>query len=187
MKTQRGFTLIEMMVAVSIFTIVMVISSGSLFSILDANSKSQSLKSVMNNLNLALEGMSRGMRMGSSYHCGNTGTLSAPQDCVAGSNYVVFEPSGGDGGTLTDQVVYRLNNNQIERSTSGGGTGSFLPITAPEVVVENMQFYVTGTAAASEQPKVVIIVEGHAGVKSRVRTDFNIQTVVSQRLLDISP
>ena len=66
----KGFTLIELMTAVSIFIVIMTVSMGSILSIFDANRKSRSLKTVMNNLNLALESMSREMRYGRSYNCG---------------------------------------------------------------------------------------------------------------------
>ena len=44
---KKGFTLIELMVSITIFSIVMLISVGALLSIIDANRKDQSLKSVM--------------------------------------------------------------------------------------------------------------------------------------------
>ena len=70
------------------------------------------------------------------------------------------------------------------RSTNGGG--SYTAITALEVVVEDLKFYVTGTSATDVlQPRVIIVVVGYAGVQEKIRTDFNIQTSVSQRQLDI--
>ena len=50
-STTGGFTLVELMVSVSLFAIVMVISMGSVVSVFDANKKSQSLRTVMDNLN----------------------------------------------------------------------------------------------------------------------------------------
>ena len=55
----RGFTLIELMVSVTIFIIVMVIALGSLLSISEAERKAEQLKTVMNNLNFGLESMAR--------------------------------------------------------------------------------------------------------------------------------
>ena len=67
-----GFTLVELMVSVSIFAIVMFISLGSILSILDANQKSKTLRSVMDNLNSAMESMTRTVRFGINYHCGSS-------------------------------------------------------------------------------------------------------------------
>jgi prepilin-type N-terminal cleavage/methylation domain-containing protein len=183
-NSKKGFTLIEMMVSVGIFAIVMTISAGTLFAIMDANAKSQALKSVMNNLNLALEGMSRNIRVGSTYHCSDTSNIEVAEDCPFGSSIFAFEKTGGNPETALDQVVYRLRQGQIERSLDGGT--SYSAITSPEVEIETLRFIVRGSSPEDNlQPSVVILVRGSAGIKAKIRTDFDIQTTVSQRLLDI--
>src|SRR3989338_687085 len=99
---KKGFTLIELMTALSIFIIVMTISMGSIIGIFDANRKSRSLKTVLNNLNLAVESMSREMRFGKNYHCGS-GTVTDPQDCPAGDTLISFLSSNNI------QTTYRFN------------------------------------------------------------------------------
>ncbi|MBX9765465.1 type II secretion system GspH family protein, partial [Patescibacteria group bacterium] len=49
-KPRRGFTLVELMVAVSIFAIVMMIGVGALLSLVQTNRRAQAINSVMNNL-----------------------------------------------------------------------------------------------------------------------------------------
>lgn len=182
--SKRGFTLVEILVSVMIFSVVMLIAVGALLSMLDANRKAQALKSSINNLSFALENMARQMRAGSSYHCG-TGTLTATLDCINGSSQFAFEKYGGDPATANDQVVYRLASSRIERSIDGGAT--YLPITAPEVVVEELMFYVVGAPATDspkEQPKVIIKIRGYAGENDRTRTQVRLETMVTQRSLD---
>ncbi len=53
-SSQRGFTLIEMIVAVAVFSIVMVVGAGALLSIVDANRRGQAQQTVINNLNFAI-------------------------------------------------------------------------------------------------------------------------------------
>lgn len=184
---QSGFSLVEMLVAVALFAIVMMVSTGALLSLIDANRKAQALHSVMNNLNIALDGMVRSIRMGDTYHCGNAGTYSNVRDCENGDTLLAFEPFGGDSGDSSDQWVYWYDANaqQIFKSEDGGSTG--FAVTAPEVQIENMQFYVTGTTVAdTEQPKVVIVVQGTAAPgDARTETTFNIQASATQRVLDI--
>lgn len=185
LRQSQGFTLVELLVSVAIFSVVMLVAVGSLLTMVEASRKAQAMKSVINNLNFALESMSRTIRVGTFYHCGVTGSIGTPQDCSQGSSYFAFEKSGGNSSSLSDQIVYRLIDNRIERSIDGGGT--FIPITAPEVVVEDLRFYVVGSQATPDtvQPKVVMIVRGSAQITSRSRTEFNLQTTIAQRLPDI--
>ncbi|MDE2040944.1 MAG: type II secretion system protein [Patescibacteria group bacterium] len=65
----RGFTLLEMLVSLAIFTIAAVFAVGSLVRITALNRQAQTLQSSMNNLGFALEAMSREMRVGTDYYC----------------------------------------------------------------------------------------------------------------------
>ncbi|MDP4020742.1 MAG: type II secretion system protein [Candidatus Adlerbacteria bacterium] len=201
----RGFTLIELMVSVTIFIIVMVISLGSLLSISTAERKAESLKVIMNNLHFGLESMSRSVRTGITYHCGTTGVIDTPNDCgntgnpYPAQNYFAFEAVGGNINSSGDQVVYYLETNPatcdqtgtggcIMRSVASGGNP--LPITAPEVVITSLMFYVIGSAAEFQndsthsQPKVVITLTGQVVAGTAPSTKFSLQTSVTQRLYD---
>lgn len=172
---KKGFTLIELMTAVSIFSIVMTISMGSIVGIFDANRKSRSLKTVLNNLNLAVESMSKEIRFGTNYHCGS-GDITEPQDCPSGDTLVSILSSD------STQITYRLNDKSIEKQIDDGG---YISLTAPEIIVDDLTFYVLG--ARSEdlfQPKVLIKIKSHSG-EGKGRSDFTLQTTVSQRILDI--
>lgn len=185
--TQKGFTLIELIVALAVFTIVVLISIGSLFSIIHSNRKAQAQKSVMNNLQFAVESMTRSMRVGTLYHCdASVSPLDGRRNCAsgAGSDSIAFEYSGGDELDVNDQVVYRLQDKAIERSVDGGD--NYIPITAPEVEVDNLRFFVNGALDDDLiQPQVLIVIQGHAGTSTvESLTEFNIQTFVTQRELD---
>ncbi|MEX0652402.1 MAG: type II secretion system protein [Candidatus Paceibacterota bacterium] len=187
-QQKKGFTLIEIMVAVSLFAVVMTISVGSLLSLIDANRKAQALNSVINNLNFALENMSRNIRVGNTFHCTDTTTVPAnidiPQDCANGGVLFAFESNSGDISDSTDQVVYRFINSRIEKSINGGAT--FIPITASEVTINDMRFYTVGSARGDAlQPRVVMTITGTAGVNAKASTDFSLQTTISQRVLDL--
>ena len=172
---KKGFTLIELMTAISIFIIIMVISMGSVINIFDANRKSRSLKAVIGNLNLVVESMSKEMRFGQNYHCGS-GNVTEPQNCPSGDTLMSFLSSDDL------QVTYRLDSGSIGKQL---GNGAYIPVTAPEIVIDNLTFYTLGAGTGdSFQPKVIIKIKGHAGA-NRGRSDFTLQTLVSQRALDI--
>lgn len=175
-KKNQGFTLIELLTAVSIFAIVMTVSLGSITGVFDANRKSRALRAVINNLNLAMETMSKEMRFGRNYHCG-TGTVETPQNCPAGGTIMSFLSSEND------QITYRLAGTSIEKQVNDG---DFVAVTAPELVLDDLTFYTLGAGTDNAlQPKVIIRARGHAG-NEKGRSDFTLQTLVSQRRLDVN-
>ncbi len=191
-KARRAFTLIEMMVAVSIFAIVMLVGVGALLSLIQANARAQAINSVMNNLNAALESMSRTIRVGTTYHCETSpvppppSVLAMAKDCAGGGGVLLaFEGSNGNPNDANDQVVYRLNGKQLERSLLAGVNGSFVALTAPEVSIDQFNFYVVGSAPGDGvQPRVLVRIQGSAQVPGG-KTTFTVQASVVERLLDI--
>lgn len=191
-RKERGFSLIELIVSVALFATVMLVSVATLLALVDANRKAQALQSVMNNLNVALDSMVRSIRMGSTYHCGSAPYTSA-LSCPSGSTVFAFEPFGGDPDDATDQWVYEYDSVTKRLYKSEHGGLSRLPVTAPEVQIEEMVFYVIGTDRGCTvspcdaiQPKVVISIRGTAGTdKAKTTTDFAIQATAVQRLLDL--
>jgi len=185
-RSEWGFTIIELTVALGLFTVVMLISVGALLSIVDANRKVRALGSVMDNLSFAIENMSRSIRVGDTYHCGTSGSIVSPRNCSNGDSFFAFEATDGDPGNSGDQIVFRLNGNQIEKSTDSGST--YLSITAPEIVIDSgtgLQFYVVGTSSGdNRQPRVIMVIRGQAGVKTKEISRFEIQTTISQRSVD---
>jgi prepilin-type N-terminal cleavage/methylation domain-containing protein len=177
---EEGFTLVEMMVSVSVFVIVMVISTGSILSVFDANNKSQNLRAVMDNFNFTMEGMTRTIRFGKNYHCDATQPNHLlPRDCAGGATSIeVLSPTGS-------QVVYKLSGTKIVRSTNGVD----YDLTASDVTITNLSFRVFGSPLYGGgtdlyQPQVIIVVSGYAGSKATTKSTFNLETTVSQRQFD---
>jgi prepilin-type N-terminal cleavage/methylation domain-containing protein len=192
-KQTRGFSLIEMMVAMSIFSIVMMIGVGALLSLVEANRRAQAINSVMSNLNAATESITRAIRVGTTYHCRTSSTapaaseLSTTQDCAAGGGRLLaFESSTGSVSDVNDQVVYRINGTQLERSLNAGGT--WIALTAPEVVIDSFEIYVVGSSPLSAgdtiQSRAVMRIQGSAPIPGGT-TRFSVQAGTTQRLLDI--
>jgi prepilin-type N-terminal cleavage/methylation domain-containing protein len=198
-RGQAGFTLIEMIVAVGLFAVVMLVSVGALLSLVTANRKAQGLQSVMNNMNVAIDGMVRAVRMGSSYDGSGqcSGNIDGqPKDCTGGSTQFSFEPYHNcsdpnthcDGSGLVPRRIYWYDSvsKSIYRSDDGTLAGS-APITSPEVNINSVTFYVLGSASGdTQQPKVLIVIKGSAGSAQLVTsTTFHIQATAVQRILDL--
>lgn len=179
LKPSRGFTLVEMLVSISVFMVVMLVAASSLLSIIDANNKAQSLKSAINNLNFALESMQKNIRVGTNYTCNYGGTSSCPNGDIV-MDFKSYKDLNDDT-FINDYVTYRFNGSSIERCISVNSSclngGAFTKLTAPEVKITYMKFYVNN----SSQPRVLITISGEAGNKERIKTNFNLQTTVSQR------
>jgi len=183
---QKGFTLVEMMVSVALFAIVMMVCVEVLLALVSANQKAQALQSVMNNLNITLDGMVRPIREGSNFHCGG-GLNTTVQDCAAGDTTFAFEPFGN---TPTDQpwvYTFAQDSNGVGRIYKSENGQAPIAITAPEVSIQSMEFYVVGTTRGDQtQPKVIIVIKGTAGVAgSKAATTFHIQATSVQRVLDL--
>lgn len=195
-----GFTLVELIVSVGLFTAVIFVATGALLSVVALNKKAQAQQSAINNLNFALENIARSIRTGSNYRC-NLGVVDrwdgtswqdvTPNDCdsnTAGGNQIIFESESGDGGDNNDNWSYYLENSTIIAKKKGNSANA---ITAPEIFIEDIRFFVTGaTVAGGTQPMVRIVLKGYAFVgdtntDNPRRVDFNLQTIASQRKLDV--
>lgn len=176
--SQRGFTLIEIMVSLSVFIIIMTISLGSILSILEAHDKSETKKTAMDNLNFALESMSRTVRFGTNYYCGETATNPPPpMDCQAGAQALTVKASDG---TL---VVYSLSGGRMMKKVNE----SSAPVTSSEITITRLMFYVFNSGLLPDvgQPRVIMVISGTTGNKVSTQSTFNLQTMMSQRKLDI--
>jgi prepilin-type N-terminal cleavage/methylation domain-containing protein len=195
-----GFSLVEVLVSLTIFTIVVTISVGSLLVLIDANAKSQSMQVVMTNLNFTLDSMTREIRTGEGYFCGAHSTSTLPtndsavnpsvQDCLSGGSAFSFREGGGSGlttGLTSRRIAYRLTETlglgRIERRLADE---SWIPVTAADVDINELRFVVSGTSRNDQlAPSATIFINGTVRQGEVSGTDFSIQTTVAQLLLDI--
>lgn len=182
----RGFTLVEMIVSIGVFTISVLIIVGSLISLDNASRKARTERIATDNLSAALDSMARSIRMGTVFHCGCAGSFNTRLDCPmtdavggGGGQCLAFEGQFGSSLTPNDQIVFRLSGGRLQRSTNGGG--AYLDMTAPEMTITNLKFYLTGSAAVIDQPVVIMNIRGKAGAQAKTMTDFNLQTTLAAR------
>ena len=176
-----GFSLIELLVALAVFSVSATIGLTVLLSARDAQQKILALRVTQDSLSYALDIMGKEIRTSSAYRCGidNNDFSSASRDCSSGGPLFSFD------NALGQRVIYRVTNGRLQKSVDGGG--SFIYITAPEIEVniEKLTFYVVGSLAGdNSQPRVTVVLRGTAGIKEKTKANLNIQTTISQRLLD---
>ncbi len=187
-KLQRsgGFTLVEILVAVGLFVVIATFSLGAVVSIFDANKKAQASKTVVDNLNITIENMARTIRFGTKYHCGTGGSsLSEAKDCDDSGVDDAFFAVTFDGNIVT----YNLCSTQIKRSGTGATScsdTSTQAITSSDTTIDYLKFYVKGNLPFDDvQPYIKVVIKGHVGGKPSIQTNFSIETLISQRTLDL--
>ncbi|MEN9852336.1 MAG: hypothetical protein RI996_279 [Candidatus Parcubacteria bacterium] len=198
---KTGFTLVELLVSLAIFSIVVVASLGAMLSIADANRRVQKTRAVLDNLSLSMESMSRNLRLGNTYRCekieGPTYTvpssnLHVTRDCSSLSgnwgNFVAFEDQFGNQVDNTDQAYYYLDQVSGRIMYKKYNVAATTALTSDDLKIKSLRFYVTGITGTGEkvQPKIIIVVSGTTEVgKAQEPVEINLQTTVSQRPLNI--
>jgi prepilin-type N-terminal cleavage/methylation domain-containing protein len=195
-KKTAGFTLIEMLVSLSLFTIVVTIAVGALLSLIGASKGVQSEQSVMTTLTFVLDSMTREIRTGTNYYCHTSAVLDgAPvgttnsRDCVSGSNGLSFIEGGTSltTGASSKRIAYYLDTssgtNRIMRKV---GILDPESIVSDGITITDAQFFVTGStrlgvSTNTVQPTVTIILEA----RDDTGATTTLQTTITQRELDI--
>lgn len=212
---KKGFTLVELMVSLSIFSIVMVISTGTLLIMIDINAKAQALYTSTTNLSFALDSMTREIRTGYHYYCSRVthfGTDEGVGDDQHGTNILPEDSTMDDCDTersanfiaftrerTADRIGYRFNSDDHSIEYAEDGDDAWVRMTSSDVYIEDFQIVVEGStpffterngeyepnADGYDQPIMNILIKGYVNNGLEENTDFNIQTRIVQRRLDL--
>ena len=185
-KEKYGFTLIEMLVAVGLFTVVIVITLTAILSIIDFQRKVTAFQNIQNNLNFALEVISKDLKTGDKYYCGlnsfdmPTGGANdiIPRSCLSGGQIITFRNSN------SDKITYRFLSGRIERIVNDL---QILVLTSNNVDIDPdiSKFFVIGAEDIGvSQPRVTIVLKATSGYKDKTKEIFNLQTTISQLLIN---
>ena len=198
-KLVGGVTLVEMIVAIGLFTIVTFLVMSAFLTVISADRHSRGLRIATDNLNLALEDMSRRIKTGTQYNCGGgTGT----NDCVDPG------PSWGAGKEIFEFIDQEDDRIKYQRGVGpgplvGGGCGAVWPsgqgcivrvkdfssavATSPEIDIKDLKFWVYGSSEAAKniQPFVRILVGGSVKASATDNPEFQIETMITQREMDL--
>jgi prepilin-type N-terminal cleavage/methylation domain-containing protein len=200
MWNNKGFTLIEVIVSVSIFAIVAMTTIGALIYANRVNQQAQAVKLALDNLNFAMDAMGYELRQrGVTYYCSVSGM--DPNDPVPPSPPVGKDcpVSGGGGGEEGIKLIRTADEGSISWSfyqlAQDGGRGYLefwetefgdeaVRITSPDLDLTGVRFYVYNSEPeagdAAVWPRVLISITGEAQV-GRQTHQFAVETLVSQR------
>lgn len=203
-----GFTVIEIVIAVGLFTVVMIIGIGAVLRVNQIHKKTSDTRQAIDSMHFVLEDMSRNIRLGSFYNCrASVGGLGETEDCpfeegITPYQSMAFEKVNGNITDDGDQVVYRIieipgtgiyklvKGAGIACATSPTGSGC-LDLTPYSVHIDpNKSGFNIENAENPDpmsgdgtQPKVTIRLAGDI-VYLGITTPFSVQTTISQRQID---
>jgi type II secretory pathway pseudopilin PulG len=209
LRTNLGFSLVEMLVSIAIFMVVAVIAVTALLKIVDASKKSQTLQDTVNNVNFVMDSITRELRVGKAYTCssqpgGYTGSITGGSpSCPSGTgSSIAFlssnTTSDGLGGTCNLTYAYYFEpitpattppTWTIEKAQQGtrnncsdslgGSSNPYAPIIDPSIIIT--AYTIKVNLVAGTQPSVFLYIKGYTGNADKTKTYFDLQTTVSKR------
>ncbi len=188
----KGFTLVEILVALAIFSFVITIGTGALVTLSNTNHSAQLSRKTVDNVDYIMDDIVRELRLGKNYHCideGNMDTLNERDaaDCTKGSSKIAF----------TNILTGDLIKYYVEPFTTTAGTKYVLKkevtgtnplstqLSALNIDIRKIRFYVSGSKSTDyKASQVLITLQAELKKGSRFSSLVDLQTTVAQRALD---
>lgn len=206
-KKIKGFTLVEMIVVLGLFSFLMTLATGVLYSTQAISVKLQETQAILDNVNLSMDTMAREIRYGSNFHCTNTlnnSSSSLRKNCLfesGGGKIIIFRPN--NSATSSDRVAYYSSSTSygnviLKDEYTESGTSTY-QITANDVKINSLVFYVDGANSMGTstgenaddvhdyiQPFIIVTISGETRPLSirASSTKFSIEASLSARELD---
>lgn len=185
----RGLTLIEILAAVAIFSIIIGAISGLFISAIRSQGRVLATQEILDQASYAMEYMGRAIRMARK---------DLNDDCIpAESNYETSASRVLDSTTYSGPGLEFMNykgicqeffldtdDNRLKEIKAGYTAP--LPLTSSELQVNSLNFNLSGETQADDlQPRVTIFLELLGRGASGAEPKIQIQTSISQRTLDV--
>jgi prepilin-type N-terminal cleavage/methylation domain-containing protein len=187
---RRGFTMIELMVSVGLFTIVVTITMSAYLRIIALDRVARSNNDVVTNLSYVVDAMTRGIRTGTAYQCGD-GSGALLGDCWhSPGNSFSFK---NDQGVVVDYVLMPVAGGKYAIGECTGSALQFCltngptPVTDPRIDVQSFNFYLRSTVTGADlQPQVLFTIKGTVTPDATLAPiPFYIQSSATMRFLNL--
>jgi len=191
---QKGYTLIEVLVAVGIFTILIAAPTGFFVGSLRGQLKTLASQKLLDNTSYTLEYISRSLRMAKKELSADplTACLLEGGTILYGHNYQITR--GGNGLKFINyknecqEFFLDENDHRLKESKNGAAP---VALTAEDLEITSLtglKFKLSGESQAdTDQPRVTLFlkIKGARGQKPELQPEIKIQTTISQRNLDV--
>lgn len=165
----RGFSLLELIVSLGIFSFVMLAVTGAYLTLIDVDRRTRASNQLSSSLAFAVESMARSIRTGSDYE--------------GGGNTIAFMDSQGQ------RVSFILRSDKTIGQCIGGGSclsANAVPLTGSGITIETLQFFVRGVGVGDrQQPNVTFVIAGSMVADGGEETEFTIQSGATQRIIEL--
>ena len=170
MQINKGFTLIEMVVAVAVFTLLVSASSGLFVNALRAQRYSLTTQEILDQTSYVMEYMSRALRMARKDISG---------ECITAKSNYQFEDNCIKFRNYHDECQqFCLDGSRLKEIK--GESSNYL--TSESLTVEGFWVELSGQQQDDYlQPRATILLT----ISGKEQSNIKIQTTVSQRNLDI--
>ena len=187
-----GFTLIELMVSISLYTVVSSVLISTVLMLSNVNVRLRNNVFAVNDMNLFLESLQRDIKMGTNFHCDSSsgaivGLIEVsgansrilPSDCKFDSSLVESPTRGGGGrlifkmqdGTYVAYTTDTTQNIKVDKYNTAGVSISSDYVfegaaNSTNIKISSLRFYVNGTDQTDgSQPTVTIKISGYSGAR----------------------
>lgn len=186
-KYKGGYTLIEVIVAVGIFSLILSIPTGFFVFSLTGQRKALAMKEITDNASSAFERMTIALRMVRKDLNGDCLSTSGANYENPGSDQKKIRFLNYDGKCQEFSLINGQLNERKSPTSDRGQLSNPLPITSDnlQITPDTFQFLLSGQNQGDQlQPRVTIFMEIYK--KNQITTKMTVQTTVSQRNLDVT-
>lgn len=217
LKETKGFTLVEVLVSITLFTVVAVVGITAVLVAKSSYEKNQAIKATSDSLMFIMEDISRTARLGDFYHCIpagsliigldglNEATLGTTQGCRGISYepfwdytpndpsnqiiYVFAQAPGVEDGTTVGALFTRSIASTADGGTLNiGGGEHFQRVTPRNLNVDIIKSGFDVFNGENFNSQPRIIVRINGEIKERGQTTkLSLQTTISQRAIRVEP
>ncbi|MBI2669718.1 MAG: type II secretion system protein [Candidatus Yanofskybacteria bacterium] len=158
-----GFTLVETILVVFLFSVLAVLMGGVFISSLDLQRRAFNLQQAVENAGFILEFMTKEIRVSQ--------IVGPASDCPVNTLSITHPVNGS--------ITYALSGNAVHRIVNG--TDSV--ISSNTVEFTRLEFCPSGISVDDQRQPHVTIIASLRSAKTRQQATIDIQTTVSQRFL----
>ncbi len=170
----KGFTLIELIVSLGIFSIVMTLVAGTYFSLISASGDMRTSTSAINNVTFVLNAMSYDIRSGAC----------ALGQCGSGNSFTF---TNSLGATVTYSLCTVSLKPQICKKINGGTSYALthMPVSIQTLSFSSQTYPSTASPKASQTLTTIKISGIYLLPRHTQQTNFHLETVVTPRKIYI--